>query len=358
MSAEVISAVVSEVGRLSHSQAHPVSVVLHGGEPLLLGVKGIKELVGGLRGSLRQDAGIHVQTNGVLLSEPFIEVFAEHDVGISISFDGPVHDRNRLDLAGRGSHDRVLSAIERLNAHPAGGKLFTGLLAVVDPDTDPTVVYEALKATGAPGLDFLYRDGNHVTLPYGKLNSNSTECGEWMIRLADHYLADPDPPRIRVLDDLIRLILGGKGRKEGIGLTEYGIIVIETDGTVTKNDTLKVGHAGGDRFSEQHRITDRRLEEFLHADEMAAYHGIQRPSSPVCQKCPELQVCGGGMTAHRWSDNNGYDNPSIFCADQKLLIGHLRGVLATVISRCGENAGPATVIRDQDNVTEAERARV
>jgi uncharacterized protein len=170
-------------------------------------------LVEGLGATLRQDAGLHVQTNGLLLTDAFIDLFARHDVGVSISFDGPVHDLNRVDRAGRGSHGRVLAGIARLIAHPAGERLFSGLLAVVDPASDPMAVYEALKATGAPSFDFLYRDGNYVTLPYGKHSPESTEYGDWMIRLVNHYLSDPAPPRIRILDDLMRLILGGRGQK-------------------------------------------------------------------------------------------------------------------------------------------------
>src|SRR3954454_1160948 len=52
MSAAVIDAVIDQVGRLSHVQDHPVSVVLHGGEPLLLGLGPLTHLVGGLRESL------------------------------------------------------------------------------------------------------------------------------------------------------------------------------------------------------------------------------------------------------------------------------------------------------------------
>ncbi len=33
------------------------------------------------------------------------------------------------------------------------------------------------------------------------------------------------------------------------------------------------------------------------------------------------------MTLHRWRDDNGYDNPSVYCADQKLLIGSIRKYL-------------------------------
>ena len=33
------------------------------------------------------------------------------------------------------------------------------------------------------------------------------------------------------------------------------------------------------------------------------------------------------MTLHRWHDDNGYDNPSVYCDDQKLLLGHIRRYL-------------------------------
>jgi uncharacterized protein len=326
MANEVIAALSHQLGILSHSQQRPLSVVLHGGEPLLLGLPGMRHLVEGLSKTLRADAGLHVQTNGVLLSDDFIDLFARHDVGISISLDGTaeVHDRNRLDRSGRGSHSRVLEAISRLRSHPAGAQLLTGLLAVVDPSSDPVVVYEALKATGAPAFDFLYRDGNHSELPPGKASFESTEYGSWMVRLLDHYLADSAPPRIRVLDDLMRLILGGWSRKEGVGPNQYGILVVDTDGTITGNDTLKVAYAGADRFTLQYSIVRTHLPTLISTGELEEYFHLQVPTSSLCRRCPELGVCGGGMPAHRWSRDYGYDNPTVFCHDQQALISAMR----------------------------------
>jgi len=196
MSSEVLQAVIDQVGELSHRQDQALSVVLHGGEPLLLGFEGIERLVEGLKASLREDAGLHIQTNAVLLSNKFIDLFASNDVGISISLDGTadIHDRNRVDRQGRGSYDRVTAAITRLLAHPSGNRLLTGLLAVVDPSSDPVEVYESLKTTGAPSFDFLYRDGNYAHLPFGKAQPESIEFGTWMVRLLEHYLADPLRP--------------------------------------------------------------------------------------------------------------------------------------------------------------------
>lgn len=330
MSAGVIDVVIDGLSRLSATQDSPFSVVLHGGEPLLLGLELTGRLVRGLSRSLARGCGIHVQTNGVLLDDGFIELFAEHDVGVSISFDGPVgiHDRWRSDRRGIGSHALVASAIARLRRHPKGEALFTGVLAVVDPASSPREVYDALKETGAPGFDLLYRDGNRSRLPFGKASVSSTEFGEWMCGLLDVYVRDPTPPRIRVLDDMMRIILGGSGRKEGLGLDEYGILVVEPDGTLAKNDTLKVAHRGADRFERTASFFDDDLTTLLASAEFAAYRSLQRPTSAQCVACTELQVCGGGMPAHRWSEDGGFDNPTVFCEDQKILIASMRRLLA------------------------------
>lgn len=330
MSPAVIDAVIEQLGQLSREQRSPFSVVLHGGEPLLLGRESVTRLVRGLGRSLAVGCSIHIQTNGVLLDDGYIDLFAEHEVGVSISFDGlpETHDRWRKDRRGNGSHADASRAIARLRGHPKGADLFTGVLAVIDPTTSPREVYDALKATGAPGFDLLYRDGNHSRLPFGKASHASTEFGTWMCGLLDVYVRDPAPPRIRVLDDMMRLILGGCGRKEGVGLNEYGIVVIETDGSISKNDTLKVAHRAADRFGRTASVLGGGLRALLASDDFDAYQSSQRPTSPLCAACPDLTVCGGGMTAHRWSEDNGFDNPTVFCEDQRLLIAEMRRLLA------------------------------
>ena len=71
------------------------------------------------------------------------------------------------------------------------------------------------------------------------------------------------------------------------------------------------------------------FDDILGTAEFSQYHAMQRPSNHTCLECPEMGVCGGGMILHRWSDQNGYDNPSVYCEDQKLLIGHIKERLAS-----------------------------
>lgn len=335
MSEQIAARVAASIGAQYRRQQTPFSVVLHGGEPLMLGPERLDNLCGMLRAELPHPCGIHVQTNGVLLSDAIIDVLVAYDVGISISIDGPasVHDRFRTDHAQAGSHTRVAAGIARLTGRSDALPLFAGVLAVIDPTSDPAQVYAALKATGAPSLDFLVRDGNWDQLPFGKAGPSSIEYGGWLSRLLALYLADPAPPRIRILDDMMRLLMGGLSQKEGIGNTDYGILVIEPDGRIDKNDTLKVAHPGADRFERRWSILDDPLEEFLESQAFDQYYRQQRTLADQCHACPDLGICGGGMVAHRWSAAAGFDNPTVFCADQRHLIAEMRGVLARMAAQ-------------------------
>ena len=327
MPAAVQAAVVRRLSSLYASQQHPLHVVLHGGEPLLLGPAQMRSLCKRLRSAIPVPCELHVQTNGVLLTEAFIDVFVEYDVGISISIDGPsaLHDQYRVDHRGRGSHDRVRSAINRLTARNDALPLFSGILAVVDPNSNARSVYNSLKATSAPSIDFLVRDGNHSRLPHGKASASSIEYGRWLVEALDTYLSDPSPPRVRLFDDMLRLIMGGPSCKEGVGTTDYGILVIETDGTINKNDTLKIAHNGADRFRQTPwSVLSDSLLDLVHSPDYSEYYLQQQPTAPQCRACPELHICGGGMVAHRWSDDRAFDNPSIFCADQLMIISRMR----------------------------------
>jgi uncharacterized protein len=332
ISDETIRAIARSLGHLTRIQNRSFAVVLHGGEPLLLGPQKLRYMISVIRSKLPPETALSLQTNGILISNELLDLFAETRTTVSISIDGPqhVHDRSRIGHTGQGTFDKVLEGIRRLQNHPNAGFLFSGVLAVVDPASDPEEVYNFFKELSPPSVDFLYRDGNHSRLPNGKESLQSTEYGEWLAKLLDVYLADQHPIQIRFLDDIIKLMLGGSGTKDGVGLTNYGVLIIDTDGSITKNDTLKSSFDGADRFEQRWSVHTHDLTDVLSSTEFSEYHAMQQPSSKTCLTCPELKVCGGGMALHRWRDDNGYDNPSVYCTDQKLLIGYIRRYLPLI----------------------------
>ena len=334
MSFKTCEAVGEALWDLSENYGHQFAVILHGGEPLLMGHAGLSVLLPTLRRSIPSSCAISIQTNGTLIATDILDLCEYYDVTISLSLDGPkeIHDRNRVGFDSRGTFDEVMKGLSRLRSHRAGNRLFTGVLAVVDPSSDPLEVYEFFKELRPPSLDFIYRDGNHSRLPPGKASLISTEYGSWMGRLLEAYVKDANPIQIRILDDLIKLVMGGSGSKEGVGLTDYRMLVIETDGSLAKNDTLKSSYNGADRFTETWSVHDHSISDFLESEEFIESVTLQRPTSSICLNCPELSVCGGGMTLHRWSDDNGYANPSVYCADQKLLIHQIRETVQAFVS--------------------------
>ena len=334
MSPQTCAAVADALSKLAFTWGQEFAVVLHGGEPLLLGKHGLAHVISTLRGALPGACAISIQTNGMLITSEILDLCADNRVTISVSLDGPphIHDKHRIGFDAGGTFNRVMRGLDLLRSHRAVEELFTGVLAVVDPASDPCEIYSFFKELNPPSVDFIYRDGNHSRLPPGKASLLTTEYGRWMARLFEVYVADDQPIRIRILDDMVKLVLGGCGSKDGVGLTDYGVLVVDTDGSITKNDTLKSSFDGADRFDAAWSVHTHDLGDILTSAAFTESIAMQRPSNPTCLACSELEVCGGGMTLHRWRDENGYDNPSVYCADQQLLIRRIRNTVDSYIS--------------------------
>jgi len=333
MSIETIDGICEALKKLIGFQEKHFSIVLHGGEPLLLGLEKLEYLLSRIRAILSDLYPVSMQTNGILITDDILTICSKYRVSIAVSIDGPqhIHDKNRIKHNQKGTFHDVITGIGKLREHPDANFLNAGLLAVIDPASDAGEVYRFFKSLGTPSVDFLYKDGNHSKLPPGKTAADSKEYGTWMVDLLTAYINDPCPLPIRVLDDMMKVLLGGIVSKEGLGLTNFGIIIIDTNGTIMKNDTLKSSYKGADRFVEPHNIKSGQLLEFLHSREFTTYREMQNPTSLKCNSCPELSVCGGGMILHRWQDNNGFDNPSVYCADQLHLIAEMRKKISQLI---------------------------
>ena len=185
-------------------------------------------------------------------------------------------------------------------------------------------MYQFLKGLGTPNMDFLLQDGNHDRLPPGKSSFDSTEYGQVAHRVwFDLYLADPSPVPIRLVDDTIKLCLGGEEPEGRLGeRTSMASSIIETDGEIRKNDTLRASFEGADRFGGRWNVATTSLSTVLSSQEYIAYAGMQLPASGRCRNCDLLDICGGGMPLYRWSADREYDNPSIYCHDHAVFIRH------------------------------------
>ncbi|HVG38600.1 MAG TPA: hypothetical protein VM870_04895 [Pyrinomonadaceae bacterium] len=102
-----------------------------------------------------------------------------------------------------------------------------------------------------------------------------------------------------------------------------GYLVVETDGSIEALDALRVCEDGIARSSLnvlRNGFDDLHLG--LPLVHQLIHQGVPLPAA--CQICPEKDVCGGGYLPHRYARANGFDNPSVWCADILKLITHIR----------------------------------
>lgn len=129
----------------------PVYMILHGGEPLLLPLDYLEEVMAMKREILGTDAEDNfgaqsnaIQTNLYRLTDDHIDFLKRHRFSVGVSFD--FVPGVRLNVAGQDSQERTLANIERL--FEAG--ISVGVITVLAKHTAPHVtrIYDFLSERG------------------------------------------------------------------------------------------------------------------------------------------------------------------------------------------------------------------
>lgn len=307
---------------------HRMSLVFHGGEPMLMGTERFRRFTNLARAELGEKLhSIKLQSNATLVDDDWIATLRELGVTVGVSMDGPseIHDMVRVDHAGKGSHALVLKGLQRLQEHG----LLSGVICVVNPAHSGFEVYRYFRSLGITLMDFLFPDATHDVKQklYGQYGK--TPVADYLIPVFDEWVNEDDPAvRVSCFEDIIRAILGGKPRGDLIGNNRANYLVIDTDGSIQALDSLKVcwegtPESGLNLFD--HGFDD--LHKGLPLLHRVVHEGI--PMCATCKACRERSTCSGGSLPHRYSSTNGFDNPSIWCQDLLTLFAHVRNYIET-----------------------------
>jgi uncharacterized protein len=305
-----------------------VEVVFHGGEPLLAGERLIEYAVTRIRASADTQVDFGIQTNAVLLDADYLKLFDSLSVQVAVSLDGnaDAHDRYRRRANGQGSHAAVVRSLELLLTDPFR-HLFSGLLCTINPHNDPIETYEALLQFQPPAIDFLLPHGNWESPPPGRIPAMpDTPYANWLIRVFDHWYAAPrQQTHVRLFAEIMKLLIGRRSSTELVGLSPIGTVVVETDGSLEQSDILKSAFPGAP--STGLHIARDPFDSVLYLPGMAARQIGLQALCGTCLSCEIHRICGGGLYAHRYSPENGFANPSVYCPDLMALISHIRAVM-------------------------------
>jgi uncharacterized protein len=292
-----------------HSMAR-FTVELHGGEPLLAGKRRLRSLLQTLRDGCGQvRPRVTLQTNGLLLDEAWLDLFAEHQVSFGISLDGPpeLADRHRVRRKGRGgSTQQLLDVMARLRVGDARfDVLFGGCLCVVDPETDGAALVRWFVDQGIGAFDFLLPDGNRANLPQGWRGPEPMQ--RFLLEAFEQwYTMGARAPRIRKFEMMLSGLMGSRSPLDSLGGDLRQLCVVESDGSIGVNDVARI--CGGEYAHDQLNIFDHPLDRHAEGYRLAEVQQV----CATCAACPWLASCGGGYLPHRF-DGLSFNNPSLYC---------------------------------------------
>ncbi|WP_082468397.1 radical SAM protein [Pedobacter sp. R20-19] len=330
MSKEVILSTIKEVkNHCIENDLDEFTFVFHGGEPLLASPKLYEFFVNNTKEILPEGikTNFKLQTNGMLITKAWCELFEKLNIGIGISLDGDKNenDKYRLDHKGNGSFDAIIKGYATANTYLNNKP---GIVTFINIGTNPLTTYNFLKSIEIGYVDFILPDGTHNTPRWDSLLESQTPYADWLIKIFDlWFLEKGQKPKIRFFETIMMLILG-RGTDEGndaLGVGSHQVLVIETDGGIEPIDSLKVCGNGFTKINAN--ILTSKISDAFDKELAQLCNLSHKLLCKQCMNCPVKNICGGGYLAHRFSNKNGFNNPSIYCNDLLKLITHIQNVV-------------------------------
>lgn len=301
-----------------------ISVVWHAGEPLVVGPEYLELLIDACEPLHRVTRVQHcVQTNAILISDHYCDLFSKRNIRVGVSIDGPrdLHDRHRVNRTGAGTFDAVMRGIETLRKF---GIAFDVICVVTSDSLERAEeLYEFFSNLGASTVGFNVDElegvnrSSSMNAP-GFFEALSTF---WDSMLRIHF--ERRAFRLREADDLLDGIRYGQlGRRSNLA-QPFAIVTVAVDGSVgtfspellgqrnQRYGNFAIGNIRSESMS-QMAVCSRFLAM---KEEITA--GVQRCS----QGCSYFQVCGGGAPSNKITENGTFDSAETkYCRATKMVL--------------------------------------
>ena len=295
-----------------------------GGEPTLAGVDFFRRFIayaeetnGGAR-HLRYA----IQTNGMALDEEFCALLGKHRflVGLSLDGDETLHNYNRIDAAGQGTHKRVMNAVRLLRKH----RVDFNILSVVTETMarHPRAVFKFYMKNDLTFLQFipclepLEESGGGAVgssavsdAPYALRARTYSSFLIEMFHLWKAEVLGGKQISIRLFDNIVGMYLGMPPEQCGVYGRCQNQLVIEGDGSVYPCDFYVL-----DEFS-CGNVQKDSVEQLLRGARARHFLEIDPPRNARCDGCRFLSMCGGTCKRYRAF----YSSEADFCPYEHFL---------------------------------------
>lgn len=290
------------------------TIVWHAGEPLVLSPDwyiSACETLGSASGrkSFRQS----FQTNATLIDDRWVEYFAQPEVTVGVSLDGPeaLNDKFRHDRKGRGTWRSVMKGIQKLHD---GNIPFHIICVVTAASLDkPKSLAEALINTGAQSIGLNIEEIDGINRHSSLLETDhQSRVRAFLNDFIDVLDSQKNPPRLRERDTLNRLLAV---RKSGQTIRNQenapgAILSVDVRGGVSTFSPELLGidstEFGNFNFGNINEIRDLS-DIYLNRNFLRCQKAISAGVAQCKRNCGYFPLCGGGTPANKFGETQRLD---------------------------------------------------
>ena len=295
------------------------TIAFQGGEPTLAGLDFYRDLVAYVTAHENpKKLKIHyaLQTNGYLINEEWAEFLGKNHFLVGVSLDGlkEIHDRYRLDAAGKGTYQRGISAIRLLEKHQVEYNILTVVTAATARNGQK--IYNYFKKN-----HFGYQQYIECLDPIGEepgqheYSLTPEKYGEFLKSMFDAWYLDMRSGTYvynRYFENLMMIMAGQQPEScnmRGVCGKQW---VFEADGSVYPCDFYAL---------DQWRLGNIQENSFEEMDEKRDELGFIQWSmrqQEDCQKCRWFGLCRNGCRRNREPVTAEHTNRNYFCKSYQM----------------------------------------
>lgn len=292
------------------------TIGFQGGEPMLAGLDFYRSYIELVKKYNRKGIPVShtIQTNGTLLTDAWASFLKQNHFLVGISIDGTaaIHDRLRVDAAGRGSFERVWRGMELLRRHEAD---FNVLTVVTQQSAGHAAdIYDYFVENG-----LLYQQYIPCLAPLdaegcGTFAISAEQYGQFLCDLFDRWYDSHihgTPVYIRYFENLAGMLLGYPPENCGMCGRCVNQYVVEADGGVYPCDfyVLDANRLGS-------LVTDS-FDDLNQRENAIGFIRASLRAEPECLQCSLSGLCRGGCRRDRQRADMQTLGKSCFCAAYK-----------------------------------------
>ena len=303
-----------------------LSVVWHAGEPMVLPIAFYRDafaLVEELRPP-ELTVAHSFQTNGTLIDDAWCGFFAEAQLNLGVSIDGPqrFHDQNRVTRTGRGTFDRTIAGIRLLRRHGVPFHVISVLTAA--SMAEPREMFDFYIAEGIESICFNVEEseGGHVSQSLGDAG---IEAAYYRFLSEFWRLAAASPGKIaflREIEHALEQVIRPKEVEFRNQLVEpFAITSMDWAGNIStfSPELLGLENPVYDDFV-LGNINRQTLVELAESRTLARMAADIDAGVAMCRaQCEYFSVCGGGEPVNKLTENGSFaSTETVYCRVTKM----------------------------------------